>query len=119
MELPDDVVRIIREFSKPLTRPDWREGVPHAVCLKFSRMANILKFRIKHQYCNSSSIFCPELFDHHTSIFKLIEKHGEDIIPAHYGASLYSYLRGSMLKKTGYMKYDLEQNEWVYKSNLL
>jgi len=24
MELPEDVLRIIREYSKPLTRPDWR-----------------------------------------------------------------------------------------------
>ena len=24
MELPEDVVAIIREFSRPLTRPDWR-----------------------------------------------------------------------------------------------
>ena len=24
MELPDDVLQLIREYSKPLTRPDWR-----------------------------------------------------------------------------------------------
>ena len=24
MELPDDVLQIIREYSKPVTRPDWR-----------------------------------------------------------------------------------------------
>ena len=24
MELPDDVVRIINQYAKPLTRPDWR-----------------------------------------------------------------------------------------------
>ena len=24
MELPEDVVQIIREYSKPVTRPDWR-----------------------------------------------------------------------------------------------
>ena len=24
MELPDDVVALIKEYSKPLTRPDWR-----------------------------------------------------------------------------------------------
>ena len=24
MELPDDVLRIIKEYSKPVTRPDWR-----------------------------------------------------------------------------------------------
>ena len=24
MELPEDVLRIIREYSQPVTRPDWR-----------------------------------------------------------------------------------------------
>ena len=24
MELPEDIVQIIREYSKPITRPDWR-----------------------------------------------------------------------------------------------
>ena len=24
MELPDDVLQIIKEYSKPVTRPDWR-----------------------------------------------------------------------------------------------
>lgn len=24
MELPDDVIALIKEFSRPLTRPDWR-----------------------------------------------------------------------------------------------
>jgi hypothetical protein len=26
MELPDDVLMIIKEYSKPITRPDWRLG---------------------------------------------------------------------------------------------
>jgi len=25
MELPDDVLRIIREYSRPVTRPDWKQ----------------------------------------------------------------------------------------------
>ena len=25
MELPDDVVSIIRDYSRPITRPNWRE----------------------------------------------------------------------------------------------
>ena len=24
MELPDDVIQLIHEYSRPLTRPDWR-----------------------------------------------------------------------------------------------
>lgn len=26
MELPDDVLKIIKEYSQPISRPDWREG---------------------------------------------------------------------------------------------
>jgi len=26
MELPDDVLKIIKEYSQPITRPDWRKG---------------------------------------------------------------------------------------------
>jgi hypothetical protein len=25
MELPDDVLRLVRDFSRPITRPDWRD----------------------------------------------------------------------------------------------
>jgi hypothetical protein len=25
MELPDDVLQLIREYAKPITRPDWRK----------------------------------------------------------------------------------------------
>jgi hypothetical protein len=28
MELPDDVLALIREYSKPLTRPNWRQSIP-------------------------------------------------------------------------------------------
>jgi hypothetical protein len=26
MELPDDILNIIKEYSQPMTRPDWRKG---------------------------------------------------------------------------------------------
>jgi len=26
MELPDDILNIIKEYSQPITRPDWRKG---------------------------------------------------------------------------------------------
>lgn len=26
MELPDDILMIIKEYSMPITRPDWRKG---------------------------------------------------------------------------------------------
>ncbi len=32
MQLPDDIIHMIREYSKPLTRPDWKRipKFPHA-----------------------------------------------------------------------------------------
>jgi hypothetical protein len=30
MEIPDDVLQIIKEYSKPVTRPDWRKL--HRMC---------------------------------------------------------------------------------------
>jgi len=29
MNFPDDVLMIIKEFSMPCTRPDWRQGCNH------------------------------------------------------------------------------------------
>jgi hypothetical protein len=26
MELPDDILRLIKEYMQPITRPDWRQG---------------------------------------------------------------------------------------------
>jgi hypothetical protein len=26
MELPDDILKIIKDYSMPITRPDWRKG---------------------------------------------------------------------------------------------
>ena len=28
MEIPEDVVRLIHEYARPLTRPDWRSKRP-------------------------------------------------------------------------------------------
>lgn len=57
MELPDDVVKIIKEFSQPLTRPDWRRlhRVPSLrlhleIALLFNISINMATiFFIKHQ----------------------------------------------------------------------
>ena len=38
MELPDDILNIIREYSKPITRPDWREG-----CYYNRRMRDVVE----------------------------------------------------------------------------
>jgi len=33
MEFPDDILLLIREFSRPLTRPDWRTLKPMSIFL--------------------------------------------------------------------------------------
>jgi hypothetical protein len=46
MQLPDDVLILIREYSKPLTRPDWRTLRPLSSRLLYHELYTIL--------CNSS-----------------------------------------------------------------
>ena len=48
MQLPDDVLGIIRDFSRPLTRPDWRslhrllsEQLHFNVVVKFNTSFNL------------------------------------------------------------------------------
>ena len=48
MQLPDDVLGIIRDFSRPLTRPDWRtlhrllsEQLHFNIVVKFNTTFNL------------------------------------------------------------------------------
>ena len=36
MRLPIIAQKLIREYAKPLTRPDWRKGTQHAQIFKYS-----------------------------------------------------------------------------------
>jgi len=49
MELPDDVLQIIREYSKPLTRPDWRCGSRHAILIQQSPIMKTVISQIQHE----------------------------------------------------------------------
>ena len=42
MQLPDDVLSIIREYSKPLTRPDWRTINPLCLHVLYTEIYDIL-----------------------------------------------------------------------------
>ena len=42
MELPEDVLTIIREFSKPATRPDWRTIRPLQGHILYRELHNVL-----------------------------------------------------------------------------
>ena len=48
MEFPEDILQLIREFSKPLTCPNWRTGSPHAILFKQSNVSNLLKRHLHH-----------------------------------------------------------------------
>ena len=53
MQLPDDVVNIIREYSKPLTRADWR----HCGKLTQSTFNTELKKHIIHEHLFYRSMY--------------------------------------------------------------
>lgn len=71
MELPEDVVELIREFSRPLTRPDWRtlhlmtaEEFHMSAMERFAPlfyelvMTSIFKRKINYSYHVFDTVFC-------------------------------------------------------------
>ena len=61
MQLPDDVLRIIRDFSRPLTRPDWRT------------LHRLLSEQLHFNVVEKFTIFNPALIhfvEHQTSDFR-------------------------------------------------
>ena len=102
MEFPEDVLRIIREFSKPLTRSDWKKGSLHAIAFTNSNITSIIKHNMKltESMCYLE-YFYPELRDNVTPIHKIIEKYGDCIFPINF----YIYWRNCMSYKTYRLKY--------------
>ena len=73
MQLPDDVLEIIREYSKPVTRPDWRRVWPLPGPLLYANL-NYLR----HKYNNQLYI---QIFSHLTQtewgrIYRLVQMFG-------------------------------------------
>jgi len=52
MELPDDVLAIIKEYARPVTRPDWRtlHIMPQSEYIKILKEHTILRSRITQNY---------------------------------------------------------------------
>lgn len=46
--LPQRALQLINEYSKPLTRPDWRYGTFHAILFKNSYYLTHLEFALKY-----------------------------------------------------------------------
>ena len=87
MYLPENALRLIREYSKPLTHPYWRFGTPHALLIEKSpamkhiirQIQNDLKqFRIIHSIEQLLKCKYGEcIFDIDQ---KYIENYGEEIL---------------------------------------
>ena len=112
MILPSRAIDLIREFSKPLTRPNWRKGALHVITLKKSRISHLLKCVIQH----ANGLFYlirvyPEIYNTDTLIFDIIKKYGEHVF---YYNNFYSCIRKYLLTKTSYFTYDMKRNEWIY-----
>ena len=66
MELPDDVVSIIRDYSRPITRPNWRFlhlQIPQLLTVRFETIKEqmreeirALKAQIEEERNNTQSI---------------------------------------------------------------
>jgi hypothetical protein len=110
MEFPEDILQLIREFSKPLTRPNWRSGSPHAILFKQSNVSNLLKRHLHHCYNVFYITIYPELYDN-TPITDIIQKYGENIFN-HY--NFYYFVRRYCLKATRCFCYNYYNNEWIY-----
>ena len=68
--LPKRALALIREYSKPLTRPNWRDGVSHALLIKQS---SAMKYMIRQiqkeiQYINIKNSYAL-LFNYGETIF--------------------------------------------------
>ena len=60
MQLPDDILSIIRKYSKPLTRPDWRTLKPlsgHLFYHELNYRLHNLKIRISRRRATSRQTF--------------------------------------------------------------
>lgn len=64
-QLPQNVINIIREYSKPITRPDWRQGSKHATIFKYSPAF----VGLKESFINVSLYFKINLNDLYDEMF--------------------------------------------------
>ena len=54
MQLPDDVLAIIREYSQPLTRPDWKTICPLPGHLLYIQLNSL---RFEYMTCSNRRLF--------------------------------------------------------------
>ena len=113
MELPQRALDLIREYSKPLTRPNWRTGTKHAKLFKQSYIMQSIIINIKFEL-NSIELFgskeiVEELERKYGNIFNYpgydyIQHFGEEILtfvyPFYYKppiTNFYSYAQNYLI----------------------
>jgi hypothetical protein len=70
MEFPSEIVKLIKEYSMPITRPDWR------TCCKFSYHNLKLGVHIKTRQRELLLLFCPtHMYQYYKSKNKIFGFH--------------------------------------------
>ena len=90
MLLPENVLALISEYSKPLTRPNWREGSNCCNIFKYSDELRhlhqiFLNYITKDNYEQYIRVRC------HTSFIHDVQMYGEDIFKINPHTSLLEY----------------------------
>jgi len=80
MSLPPNVIALISEYSKPLTRPNWREGSNCCYSFKYDIVLTNLHQNFLSEVLGSA-YFCEkyEFVRRHSSFSQDLQKYGEDI----------------------------------------
>jgi hypothetical protein len=105
--LPINVQRLISEYAKPLTRPDWRTGSNCCNIFKYSMEIRMIHQRFLNYLFSSKEYFNKyELVRRHSSFIQDMQTYGEDIFeisPSLPGYNNFYFLlkRNFMLKHTG------------------
>ena len=86
MELPANVLSLISAYSKPVTRPDWKKGTPHADIFKYSDPLEDIKIALVHKkmyypYLNYNTLFNTQFWTvlYNKTFNEVIKLYGEQV----------------------------------------
>ena len=124
MNLPTNALRLIREYSKPLTHPYWRFGTPHALLINKSPAMNYMIRQIKTDLTKLKSIesialalitkFGENIFD---ADQKYIQLYGEELIHFLYNLSYEPHHSNFYTYAKRYLNNILHLQLTIYESN--
>ena len=97
--LPQRAVALIREYSKPLTRPNWRDGAPHSTLFLESNYITNLTIGIRQFLTNT--ILYKNNNRHDRILYEMTERNFPGIIDSDisnyiqdYGEDLLAFMIG-------------------------